>query len=48
MSEALKDIFAVINLQKAMPVYETRQAALKAIAGQRLAEPSEPLFCADD
>jgi anti-sigma B factor antagonist len=48
MSEAVKDIFAVINLQKAMPVFETREAALKAIANRQLAEPSEPLFASDD
>jgi anti-sigma B factor antagonist len=48
MSEAVKEIFAVINLQKAMPVFETREAALRAIANRQLAEPSEPLFAPDN
>jgi anti-sigma B factor antagonist len=45
MSQPLKEIFAVINLQKAMPLFETREAALQAIAQKRrLADPNDPLF----
>ena len=48
MSQAVKEIFEVINLQKAMPVFETREAALQAIRDQRLAGPNEPLFSSED
>jgi|GEM_PF-326955 len=48
MSAAVKETFEVINLQKAMPVFETRDAALQAIANRRLAKPSDPLFHPDD
>lgn len=44
MSQTVKDIFEVINLQKAMTLFETREAALQAIRDQRLADPNEPLF----
>lgn len=36
MSQAVKEIFEVINLQKAMPVFDTRDAALQAIRDKRL------------
>lgn len=48
MSQAVKEIFEVINLQKAMPVFETREAALQAIGDQRLSDPREPLFSSED
>ena len=44
MSQTVKDIFDVIHLQKAMPLFETREAALEAIAQKRLTDPNEPLF----
>ena len=48
MSEAVKEIFAVINLQKAMPLFETREAALGALDQQRVAHPAQPLFAPPD
>lgn len=48
MSQTVKDIFGVINLQKAMPLFETREAALQAIRDQRLADPNKPLFSSED
>jgi anti-anti-sigma factor len=48
MSQAVKEIFEVINLKKAMPVFETREAALQAIRDQRLGDPHEPLFSSKD
>ena len=48
MSQTVKDIFEVINLQKAMSVFETKEAALQAILEQRMAEPNEPLFSSGD
>ena len=48
MSEAVKGIFEVINLQKAMPVFETREAALQAIRDQRFGDTKEPLFSSKD
>jgi anti-anti-sigma factor len=44
MSPAVKEIFEVIHLEKVMPVFETRDAALKAIAEDRIVHPPEPLF----
>ena len=44
MSDPVKTIFEVINLAKAMPVFETRKAALEAIKKNRVAEPPKPLF----
>jgi hypothetical protein len=38
----------VINLQKAMPVFETREAALEAVAQKRLIDPNKPLFTPAD
>ena len=48
MSDAVKTIFEVINLAKAMPVFPTRKAALEAIETNRLAQPPEPLFTPED
>ena len=44
MSDAVKQIFGIINLQKAMPVFETRQAALKTLKRRKIKKPPEPLF----
>lgn len=44
MSPAVKEIFDVIHLRRAMPLFETREAALEAIAQKRLTDPNEPLF----
>lgn len=48
MGQTVKEIFEVINLQKAMTLFETREAALQAIRDQRLADPNEPLFSSED
>jgi anti-sigma B factor antagonist len=48
MSEAVKEIFAVINLDTAMPLYQTREAALKAIVRNEVSKPTEPLFTPRD
>jgi anti-anti-sigma factor len=48
MTPAVKEIFALIHLEKAMPIYQTREAALAAIARGQLAEPNEPLFTQAD
>lgn len=48
MSDAVKAIFEVINLAKAMPVFETREAALEAIQNNRLARPPKSLFGPED
>jgi anti-sigma B factor antagonist len=44
ISEEVKEVFTVINLQKVMPVYETTEAALEAIHRGCLPGPREPLF----
>jgi anti-anti-sigma factor len=48
MSEAVKQIFEVIHLQKAMPVFETREAALEAIRQNQIAGPEKPIFAPVD
>ena len=48
MSETLKHIFEIIHLEKAMPVFETREAALEALRKRKLQEPEAPLFAAAD
>ena len=48
MGQTVKDIFEVINLQKAMLLFDTREAALQAIRDQRLADSNEPLFSSED
>ena len=48
MSPAVKEIFDVIHLQRAMPLFETREAALQTIAAKRLADPNNPLFTPTD
>ncbi len=48
MSGAVKEIFEVINLRKAMPLFESQEAALEALKLKRLAEPGEPLFTPAD
>lgn len=44
MSEAVKQIFEIIHLEKAMPVFETKEAALNAFEQGKIKEPPEPLF----
>jgi anti-anti-sigma factor len=44
MSPAVKEIFEIIHLEKAMPVFETRDAALQAIEKDEISAPPEPLF----
>ena len=44
MGEAVKQIFDIIHLEKAMPVFETKEAALEAFEQGRIKEPPEPLF----
>jgi anti-sigma B factor antagonist len=44
MSDAVKHIFEIINLRKAMPVFETRKAALEALEQRKIKEPERPLF----
>lgn len=48
MSQVVQDIFEVINLEKALPLFETREAALEAIRARRLANPPDPLFAPAD
>jgi anti-sigma B factor antagonist len=48
MSEAVKEVFEIICLEKAMPVYETREAALKALEQKKIRQPQKPLFAAAD
>jgi anti-sigma B factor antagonist len=48
MSETVKEIFKIINLQKAMPVFETREAALEAFEEGLIKQPQNPLFAAAD
>ena len=48
MSEAVKQIFEIIHLEKAMPVFETREAALEALEQRKIKEPQKPLFAAAD
>ena len=44
MSEAVRQIFEIIRLEKAMPVFETKEAALEAFEQGKIKEPPEPLF----
>ena len=44
MSDAVKQIFEVVCLEKAMPLFETKEEALKAIQKNHIADPPEPLF----
>ena len=44
MSDAVKQVFEIIHLEKAMPVFETKEAALEALAQGKIKEPPEPLF----
>lgn len=48
MSQAVKEIFDVINLQKAIPLFETRETALRALQQKGVADPEEPLFARAD
>jgi anti-anti-sigma regulatory factor len=48
MSDAVKQIFEIIHLEKAMPVYETKEAALEALEQKKIREPQTPLFARTD
>jgi anti-sigma B factor antagonist len=48
MSDAVKQIFEVIHLDTAMPLFETKEAALEALAGNKIKEPPKPLFAPTD
>ena len=48
MSDAVKQIFGTIQLEKAMPVFETRPSALKALERRKIKEPPGPLFTPSD
>jgi anti-sigma B factor antagonist len=48
MSDAVQEIFEVINLRKAMPVFATRKAALEALEQRKIKEPEKPLFAPTD
>lgn len=44
MSDAVKEIFEIIKLEKAMPVFASRKAALEALDQGKIKEPEKPLF----
>ena len=44
MSDAVQNIFEVIHLEKAMPVFATRKTALEALEQRKIKEPEKPLF----
>jgi anti-sigma B factor antagonist len=48
MSDAVKEIFEIIHLGKAMPVFATRKAALEALEQRKIKEPEKPLFAPRD
>jgi anti-anti-sigma factor len=48
MSDAVKEIFEIIHLGKAMPVFATREAALEALEQRKIKEPEKPLFAPTD
>lgn len=48
MSDAVKEIFEIINLRKAMPVFETKEAALDALEQRKILQPQKPLFAPTD
>jgi anti-sigma B factor antagonist len=48
MSDAVKTIFEVIHLAKAMPLFETREAAVSSIKNNQITEPRRPLFRTTD
>ena len=48
MSDAVQQIFEVIHLEKAMPVFTNRQAALAALEQGKIREPERPLFARTD
>jgi anti-sigma B factor antagonist len=48
MSDVVKEIFEVIKLEKAMPVFATRIAALEALEQRKIKEPEKPLFARRD
>jgi anti-sigma B factor antagonist len=48
MSDAVKQIFEIIHLAKAMPVFATRKAALEALEQGKIKEVEKPLFSPTD
>lgn len=48
MSEGVKQVFDIIHLEKAMPVFETKEAALEAFEQGKITEPPERLFAPAD
>lgn len=48
MSDTVQQIFEVIHLEKAMPVFATRKAALKALEQRKIKDPEKPLFAPKD
>ena len=48
MSDAVKQVFEIIHLEKAMPVFATREAALEALEQRKIKEPEKPLFAPTD
>jgi anti-sigma B factor antagonist len=48
MGDAVKQIFEIIHLEKAMPVFETKEAALEALEQRNIMKPEKPLFASAD
>jgi anti-sigma B factor antagonist len=48
MSDAVQQVFEIINLRKAMPIFATREAALAALEERKIKEPEKPLFVPRD
>lgn len=48
MNDAVQQIFQIINLGKAMPVFATRKAPLKAVEKRKIKGPEKPLFAPAD
>ena len=48
MSAAVKEVFEVICLRKVMPIFETREEALKAIEQKQIGGSEKPIFSRSD
>jgi anti-sigma B factor antagonist len=48
MGDAVKQIFEIIHLEKAMPVFETKAAALEALEQHKIIKPQKQLFASVD
>ena len=48
MSAAVKEVFEVICLRKVMPVFETKEEALKAIEQKQIGGCEKPIFSRSD